>query len=160
MNTKELPDFEEYAAEIKKLEDVPPAAIEISPLEAIALISHVQLATRHPALADKSGSTKVAIDVALQLQALFNSESTIYKVLELGWNSDEDLPRYTPPADLSWAEFFGLHDDDEDADDDVNGDDCYESFEGSNKYVVIRYLLAQNIVVMMDKIPNSTNMVF
>jgi hypothetical protein len=31
---------------------------------------------------------------------------------------------------------------------------------GSNKYVVIRYLLAQNIVVMMDKIPNSTNMVF
>jgi hypothetical protein len=32
--------------------------------------------------------------------------------------------------------------------------------EGSDKYVVIRYSLAQNIVVMMNKIPNSTNMVF
>ena len=31
---------------------------------------------------------------------------------------------------------------------------------GSDKYVVIKYSLAQNIVVMMDKIPNSTNMVF
>ena len=31
---------------------------------------------------------------------------------------------------------------------------------GSDKYVVIRYSLAQNIVVMMNKIPNSTNMVF
>jgi len=31
---------------------------------------------------------------------------------------------------------------------------------GSDKYVVIRYSLAPNIVVMMDKIPNSTNMVF
>ena len=28
---------------------------------------------------------------------------------------------------------------------------------GSDKYVVIRYSLAQNIVVMMNKIPNSTN---
>jgi transposase len=31
---------------------------------------------------------------------------------------------------------------------------------GSDKYVVIRYSLAQNIVVIMNKIPNSTNMVF
>ena len=31
---------------------------------------------------------------------------------------------------------------------------------GSSKYVVIEYLLPQSIVVMMDKIPNSTNMVF
>ena len=35
---------------------------------------------------------------------------------------------------------------------------CIEG--GSDKYVVIKYSLAQNIVVMMDKIPNSTNMVF
>ena len=32
--------------------------------------------------------------------------------------------------------------------------------DGSDKYVVIKYSLAQNIVVMMDKIPNSTHMVF
>ncbi len=31
---------------------------------------------------------------------------------------------------------------------------------GSSKYVVIEYLLPQSRVVMMDKIPNSTNMVF
>jgi len=129
MNTKELPDFEQYAAEIKKLEDLPPATIELSPLEAIVIITHIQLATRHPGLADKQGSTKLAIDVAIQLQALFNPESTVYKVLELGWNPDEDLPRYTPPADLSWAEFFGLHD--YDADDDNAGadGDGYESFD-------------------------------
>ena len=38
-------------------------------------------------------------------------------------------------------------------------DDCRIRKDGSSKYVVIRYLLPQNIVVMMDKIPNSTNMV-
>jgi transcriptional regulator with XRE-family HTH domain len=31
---------------------------------------------------------------------------------------------------------------------------------GSSKYVVIEYLLPQSRVVMMDKIPNSTNMIF
>jgi len=38
--------------------------------------------------------------------------------------------------------------------------ECSFKVLGSDKYVVIRYSLAQNIVVMMNKIPNSTNMVF
>src|SRR4028118_104645 len=36
---------------------------------------------------------------------------------------------------------------------------CGIDIMGSDKYVVIRYSLAQNRVVMMNKIPNSTNMV-
>ena len=31
---------------------------------------------------------------------------------------------------------------------------------GSSKYVVSEYLLPQRIIIMMDHIPNSTNMVF
>ena len=42
----------------------------------------------------------------------------------------------------------------------VGLDGCLAERFGSDKYVVIRYSLAQNIVVMMNKIPNSTNMVF
>jgi hypothetical protein len=129
MNTRKMPDFEQYAAELKKLEDEPPAAIELPVLAAIALINHVQLAIRHPGLADKSGHTKMAIDVALQLQALFSPESAIYKVLELGWDAESDLPRVIPLADLSWAEFFETSDDDDDEDGYVDDDE--HNFSGS-----------------------------
>lgn len=105
--------LKQYAAELAELEKAPPAAIELPPLAAIALIGHVQLATRHPELANDKGLTKVAIDVALQLQALFNPESTVYKVLELGWDAESDLPRISPSANLSWAKFFSIDDDDD-----------------------------------------------
>jgi len=89
---KEYPHLKEYAAELAELEKAPPATIELPALAAIALISHVQLATRHPSVAGKHGLTKIAIDAARQLQGLFNTESATYKVLELGWNPEEDLP--------------------------------------------------------------------
>ncbi|MEG4066242.1 hypothetical protein QUA42_02620 [Microcoleus sp. Pol11C2] len=86
------PDLEKYAAELASLEDKAPAPIEIHPLAAIAIISHIQLATRHPSLAGREGLTSIAIGAARQLQELFNPESTTAKVLELGWKSEEDLP--------------------------------------------------------------------
>jgi hypothetical protein len=85
------PSLKEYAAELAELEKAPPCAIEIAPLAAIAIVSHIQLAVRHPSLADNAPLTKIARDVALQLQALFNSESATYKVLEMGWNSQHDI---------------------------------------------------------------------
>ncbi|MEG4547449.1 hypothetical protein QUB64_32580, partial [Microcoleus sp. Aus8_D2] len=84
------PDLKQYAVELAELENAPPAPIQLPPLAAIAIISHIQLATRHPSVLDKEGLTKMAIEVARQIQELFDKESAIYKVLELGWSPDED----------------------------------------------------------------------
>jgi len=85
------PNLKQYAVELAELEKVPPAAIELYPFEAIAIISVVQLGSRHPSVATDSELTKIAINVALKLQALFSPESATYKVLELGWNGEKDI---------------------------------------------------------------------
>lgn len=72
------------------MQDLPPATVELPPLAAIAIISHIQLACRHPGLV-ADGVTKIAIDTARQLQNLFNPNSETYKVLELGWNPEADI---------------------------------------------------------------------
>ncbi|MEG4121908.1 hypothetical protein QUA43_31165, partial [Microcoleus sp. N9_B4] len=77
------PDLKKYADEVNEMQDLPPATVELPPLAAIAIISHIQLATRHPRIGDDI-FTKIAIDTARQLQNLFNSDSETYKVLELG----------------------------------------------------------------------------
>jgi len=51
---KEYPHLKEYAAELAGLENTPPATIELLPLAAIAIISHIQLATRHPQISASS----------------------------------------------------------------------------------------------------------
>ncbi len=85
------PDFKQFAAELAQLESAPPSVIELPLLTAMAIISHVQLATHHPSVAADSDLTKIAIEVARQLQALFSPESVTYQVLELGWNSEKDI---------------------------------------------------------------------
>ena len=84
------PDLEKYAREVNAMQDLPPASVELPPLAALAIISHIQLAIRHPGIAD-SEFAKIAIDVAKQLQNLFNENSETYKVLELGWNPEADI---------------------------------------------------------------------
>jgi hypothetical protein len=84
------PDLKKYAQEVSAMQDLPPATIKLPPLAALAIISHIQLATRHPAIGDDA-FTKIAIETARQLQQLFNPESETYKVLELGWNPTEDI---------------------------------------------------------------------
>ena len=41
------PILKEYAAELAELENAPACEIQILPLQAIAIVSHVQLALRH-----------------------------------------------------------------------------------------------------------------
>ena len=94
--TKE-PNLEKYAQEVNKMQDLPAATVELPPLAALAIVSHIQLAIRHPEIAD-SEFAKIAIDVARQLQNLFNEDSEVYKVLELGWNPAEDI--LTPSGEL------------------------------------------------------------
>ena len=84
------PDLEKYTREVNAMQDLPPANVELPPLAALAIISHIQLAIRHPGIAD-SEFAKIAIDTAKQLQNLFNKNSETYKVLELGWNPEADI---------------------------------------------------------------------
>jgi hypothetical protein len=91
------PDLKKYVQEVNEMQLLPAASVEIPPLAAVAIISHIQLAIRHPEIAD-SEFAQVAIDVAKQLQDLFNSTSETYKVLELGWNPEADI--ITPSGEL------------------------------------------------------------
>ena len=84
------PDLKEYADEVNAMQNLPPTTIKLPPLAAIAIISHIQLAIRHPAIGDDA-FTKIAIETARQLQQLFNPDCETYKVLELGWNLDADV---------------------------------------------------------------------
>jgi len=105
------PDLKQYAAELAELENAPPAAIELSPLEAIAIISIAQLGRRHPSVAADCALTKIALHTARQLQGLFSPESATYKVLELGWNSEKDILLEKTDFDRS---VFESDDDDDD----------------------------------------------
>lgn len=82
---------QEYVAELKELENNPPIGVQISPIAIVAIVGNIQLASRHPDVTD-SPVTKIAIDAARQLQKAFNPKTAIYRVMELGWNPDEDLP--------------------------------------------------------------------
>jgi hypothetical protein len=91
------PDLPKYAQEVNAMQDLPAATVEIPPVAALAIVSHIQLAIRHPGIAD-SEFAKIAVDVAKQLQNLFNKDSEVYKVLELGWNPAEGI--LTPSGEL------------------------------------------------------------
>jgi hypothetical protein len=97
------PDLQKYALEVNEMQNLPAAKVELPPLAALAIVSHIQLATRHPAT-ERTEFTKIAIDVAKQLQSLFNKDSETYKVLELGWNPEADI--LTPSGELE-DEFCG-----------------------------------------------------
>ena len=61
------PDPKKYPKEMNEMQKLPPASIEIPPLAALALITHIQLASRHPAVKGDKLITKIAIDCAKQL---------------------------------------------------------------------------------------------
>ena len=91
------PDLNKYAQEVNEMQMLPAASVKLPRLAALAIISHVQLAIRHPEVADTE-FTQIAIDVAKQLQNLFDKDSETYKVLELGWNPEADT--LTPSGEL------------------------------------------------------------
>ena len=86
------PDLKKYVQEMEEMQRLPAASIEFSPLAALAIISHIQLASHHPSFA-MSPFAKIAIDAARQLQELFNKDSATYEVIELGWDANEDIPQ-------------------------------------------------------------------
>jgi len=73
-----------YDAELQELESLPPAAIELPANQALALVTHMQIAAANPAV-KYNPLLPSAIAAAKHIQESFNAESAIYEVLELGW---------------------------------------------------------------------------
>jgi len=80
-----------YEEEFDGLDLLPPATIELPAKGALALITHIQIASQHPdptiALNPLLPS---AIAAAKQIQSSFNPDSAIHEVLELGWQEPEE----------------------------------------------------------------------
>ena len=94
MNLDELAGL--YAEEITALGKQEPMTIVLTPLAAIAIAGHIQMAANQ-LLADMSlleekcelsEMTELAIEVAKQLQNLFNKKSITYQMLEAGWGKN------------------------------------------------------------------------
>jgi hypothetical protein len=84
-----------YDAELQQLETLPPATIELDAKQALALVTHMQIAAANPAVR-YNPLLPTAIAAAKQIQSSFNLKSAIYEVLELGWQkevSSEDVPQ-------------------------------------------------------------------
>jgi len=78
-----------YDAELQEIETLPPATIELSSRQALALITHIQIGAANPGV-KHNPLLRDAIAGAKQIQSAFNPESAIHEVLELGWDSGED----------------------------------------------------------------------
>jgi hypothetical protein len=87
--------LKKYDAELQELETLPPAEIELPANQALALVTHIQMAAANPAV-KHNPLLPSAIAAAKQIQSSFNPDSAIHEVLELGWNepeeSGEDVP--------------------------------------------------------------------
>jgi hypothetical protein len=93
------PDLRKYAQEVNEMPALPAIAVQIPPRAALAIISHIQLAIRHPGIAD-SEFAQIEIDVAKQLQELFEEDSETFTKC---WNSAGTRKRIFshPPKNLS-----------------------------------------------------------
>jgi hypothetical protein len=104
-------DLEKYVAEIAQVaQENKFLTFRVAGLAAVAAIVHIQLASRHPDAENFGDFSKIAIDLAKELQQCFQPETEIYKVLELGWDPDCDLPQ---------EDLFGLETIDDYAGEDV-----------------------------------------
>ena len=87
LEPEQLELLKKYEEELEGLELLPPATIELPAATALALITHIQIASQSP---DPRVSLNPllprAIEGAKQIQSSFNPESAIHEVLELGWD--------------------------------------------------------------------------
>jgi len=81
--TMKQPDLKKYAEQMEEMQNLPPASLEISPLGALAIITHIQLASRHPAVGDEL--TKIARSTA---PSNCKTSSTPNQQLTKCWSSD------------------------------------------------------------------------
>jgi hypothetical protein len=73
-----------YDAEMSNIESLPPAEIELSALQALAIITHIQISTANPAV-KHNALLPSAITAAKHIQEYFNRDSAVYELLQLGW---------------------------------------------------------------------------
>jgi len=84
-----------YEAERQELETLPPAAIELSAEQALAIVTHIQIGAANEAV-KYNPLLPSAIAAAKQIQSSFYPDSAIYEVLELGWSnevSSQEVPQ-------------------------------------------------------------------
>jgi hypothetical protein len=89
LQSYDLELLKRYDAELQEVELLPPAAIELTARQALALVTHMQIAVANPGVKDNPLLYE-AIAGAKQIQSAFNPESAIHEMLELGWDSPED----------------------------------------------------------------------
>jgi len=78
-----------YDAELQEIESLPPAVIELSASQALALVALVQIGAAVPGV-EHNSLLPIAIAAAKQIQSNFNPESAIHEVLELGWKKSHE----------------------------------------------------------------------
>ncbi|MEG5044627.1 hypothetical protein [Microcoleus sp. B4-C1] len=88
-NSKEE-DIKAFAAELKKIKESQSVGVRLPEIAVFAMITHIQLASRHPNAT--SEFTEIAICTAVQLQEIFKNYPVTYKILEMGWNPEYDRP--------------------------------------------------------------------
>jgi hypothetical protein len=78
-----------FAAEFRELvERTHRLVLSLTPLEAWALLSQVQLACRHP---ENTGPTRaIAVQIARQFQRQIAGEGALARVAEEGWHTEFD----------------------------------------------------------------------
>jgi hypothetical protein len=83
-------ELKKFSAELKKIKNSQPVGVRLPEIAVFAIITHIQLASRHPNAT--SEFTEIAISAAVQLQEIFKNYPVTYKILEMGWNREHDRP--------------------------------------------------------------------
>jgi hypothetical protein len=78
-------DNQKYLEELDKMRKAEPKSVELCPLEAVAIINHVQIAAENT---NNCKITQIAINGARKIQkAVLDLRSTAYEVLEARWQA-------------------------------------------------------------------------
>lgn len=88
LQSQDLELLKQYDAELLELESLPPAEVELTAKQALALVTHMQIAAANQAV-KYNPLLPSAIAAAKQIQSSFSPDSAIHEVLELGWDEPE-----------------------------------------------------------------------
>ena len=87
---KEEEELKKFRAELKEMKKSQPVGVRLPEIAVFAMITHIQLASKHPNAT--SEFTEIAISAAVQLQEIFKNYPVTYKILEMGGNPEHDRP--------------------------------------------------------------------
>ena len=83
-------EIKKFSAELKEIKKSQPVGVKLPEIAIFAMITQIQLASRHPNAT--SEFTEIAISAAVQLQEIFKKYPVSYQILEMGWNREHDRP--------------------------------------------------------------------